>query len=65
MHDGSLPTLQSVIDFYVAGGNSNPNLDKEMKPLDFLSFSERADLLAFLISLTGKMPPDVGPPQPQ
>lgn len=47
MHDGSLKTLKDVIDYYVAGGNSNPHLDKEMKSLDFLSFQERKDLLAF------------------
>ena len=33
-----------------------------MKALDFLTFPERADLLAFLESLTGEMPPNVGPP---
>ncbi len=63
MHDGSLKTLQDVVDFYVGGGSSNPWLDEEMKALDFLTFPERADLLAFLESLTGEMPPDVGPPE--
>lgn len=62
MHDGSLKTLQDVIDFYVGGGSSNLWLDEEMKALDFLTFPERADLLAFLESLTGEMPPEVGPP---
>ena len=63
MHDGSLQKLEDVIDFYVGGGNSNPYLDKEMKALDFLTFPERADLLAFLQSLTGETPPEVGPPK--
>ncbi len=63
MHDGSLKTLQDVIDFYVGGGSSNPWLDEEMKALDFLTFPERADLLAFLESLTGEMPPNVGAPE--
>ncbi len=63
MHDGSLKTLKDVIDFYVGGGNSNPNLDKEMKPLDFLRFQDRKDLLAFLESLTGEVPPNVSPPE--
>lgn len=56
MHDGSLKTLKEVIDFYVGGGNSNPHLDKEIKPLTHLSKQERADLEAFLESLTGEAP---------
>jgi cytochrome c peroxidase len=63
MHDGSLKTLKEVVDLYVGGGNSNPHLDKEIRELDFLSGRERADLVAFLESLTGEMPPDVGPPE--
>ena len=62
MHDGSMPDLKAVIDHYIGGGNSNPHLDKEMHSLDFLTRQERADLLAFLKSLTGEMPKDVGPP---
>ncbi len=62
MHDGSLKTLKDVVDFYVGGGNSNPYLDKEIHALDFLTGQERADLVAFLKSLTGEMPPNVGPP---
>jgi cytochrome c peroxidase len=61
MHDGSLKTLRDVVDYYVGGGNSNPHLDRQMKPLT-LSRQERDDLIAFLESLTGEMPPDVGPP---
>ena len=63
MHDGSLVTLKDVMDYYVGGGNTNPYLDKEMRTLDFLTFDERRDILAFLESLTGEMPKDVGPPQ--
>jgi cytochrome c peroxidase len=62
MHDGSLKTLKEVIDFYVGGGNSNPQLDKNIHVLDFLTGQERADLQAFLESLTGEMPPETGPP---
>jgi cytochrome c peroxidase len=61
MHDGSLKTLKDVVDFYVGGGNSNPNRDKEIKSLDHLSKQERADLVAFMESLTGDTPPDLGP----
>jgi cytochrome c peroxidase len=62
MHDGSLKTLKDVVDFYAGGGNSNPYLDKEIKTIK-LSGQDRADLVEFLKSLTGEMPPDVGPPE--
>jgi cytochrome c peroxidase len=62
MHDGSQATLKEVVDHYVGGGTSNPHLDKEIHALDFLTFNERADLKAFLESLTGSLPPNVGPP---
>jgi cytochrome c peroxidase len=61
MHDGSLKTLRNVVDFYAGGGNSNPNLDKEIHPLP-LSAQDRDDLVVFLQSLTGDVPPHVGPP---
>lgn len=62
MHDGSHKNLKEVIDFYIGGGNSNPYRDKEIHPLDFLTGQERADLLEFLMSLTGEIPPNLGPP---
>jgi cytochrome c peroxidase len=62
MHDGSLKTLKDVVDFYAGGGNSNPYLDKEIKTIQ-LSGRDRADLVEFLKSLTGEMPPNVGPPE--
>lgn len=52
MHDGSLETLEAVIEFYDQGGIPNPNLDEEMKPLE-LTDQEKADLLEFLKCLTG------------
>ena len=52
MHDGSLATLQDVIDFYDEGGRKNPYLDPEIRPLR-LTKEEKAELLAFLKSLTG------------
>jgi cytochrome c peroxidase len=63
MSDGSLKDLKQAIDFYIGAGNSNPNLDKEIHVLDFLSGQERADLEAFLRSLTGELPPNVGQPE--
>jgi len=51
-----------VVDHYIGGGNSNPHLDKQIHSLDFLTFDEREDLKAFLESLTGRLPRDLGPP---
>jgi cytochrome c peroxidase len=52
MHDGSLATLEAVVDFYDRGGNPNPNLDHRILPLR-LSVAEREALLAFLRTLSG------------
>ncbi|MBS1799190.1 MAG: c-type cytochrome [Acidobacteria bacterium] len=62
MHDGSLQTLKQVVDFYAGGGNSNLHLDKNIKTIK-LSGQDRADLVEFLESLTGELPPNVGPPE--
>lgn len=58
MHDGSLKTLKDVIDFYVGGGTSNPWRDAKMKELH-LTARDKQDLIAFMESLTGKMPASV------
>lgn len=55
MHDGSQKTLREVVEFYDKGGNPNPYLDSEMKPLH-LTEQATQDLVAFLKSLTS---PDV------
>ena len=52
MHDGSLATLDDVIAFYDRGGNPNPQLDSEIRPLH-LTPSEKTTLIAFLRSLSG------------
>ena len=52
MHDGSLATLEDVVDFYTDGGRPNPFLDDEVRPLR-LTEDEKAALVAFLRSLTG------------
>ncbi len=54
MHDGSIATLQDVIDFYNDGGRRNPNLDEELRPLR-LSNQEKTSLVAFLRSLSGSV----------
>ncbi len=52
MHDGSLATLEDVIDFYDGGGNPNTYQDPQIRPLG-LDEDEKAALVAFLRSLTG------------
>ena len=53
MHDGSLPDLLSVIDLYDRGGVERPSRDPHIRPLG-LTAKERADLIAFLQTLTGE-----------
>ncbi len=54
MHDGSLATLDDVLTFYDRGGNRNPHLDEEIRPIG-LSAAERQALLAFLATLSGDL----------
>jgi cytochrome c peroxidase len=54
MHDGSLRTLEEVIEFYDRAGNPNPRLDAEIRPLR-LTAAEKQALLAFLRSLSGSI----------
>lgn len=52
MHDGSLPTLKAVVEFYDQGGFQHPEQDQRIRPLG-LSDADKADLVAFLEALTG------------
>ena len=52
MHDGSVVTLPEVVDFYDRGGNANPGLDAELRPLK-LTPAEKDSLGAFLNALNG------------
>jgi cytochrome c peroxidase len=52
MHDGSLKTLEDVVEFYSSGGRQNSNIDPELHPINF-SAEEKQQLLAFLGTLTG------------
>ena len=54
MHDGSLPSLEAVVDFYDRGGKSNPHLDPLMQPLR-LTPQEKEALVEFMRSLSGKV----------
>jgi cytochrome c peroxidase len=53
MHDGSIATLEAVLDHYAAGGRAhdNPQKDPRMQKIT-LTEQNRADLLEFLRSLT-------------
>ena len=54
MHDGSISTLEEIIDFYDKGGKNTQKLDPEMHALG-LSSVEKQALVAFLRSLTGRV----------
>jgi cytochrome c peroxidase len=54
MHDGSLRTLEDVVDFYNRGGRANPALDREIRPLG-LARTEKQQLAAFLRALSGEV----------
>jgi hypothetical protein len=49
-----------VIDFYAAGGNANPWLDSKIR-MRHLTTREKADLVAFLKSLSGEVPSEALP----
>jgi len=51
MHDGSVGTLERVVEFYDRGGRANPNLDTAIRPLG-LSAGQRTDLVSFLRALS-------------
>ncbi len=53
MHDGSMATLEAVMDHYDKGGTPNPALDSKMKKLN-LTAQEKADIIAFMKALTGE-----------
>jgi cytochrome c peroxidase len=53
MHDGGLATLEDVIEYYDRGGNQNPYLDSELRPLHLTSDDKR-NLVSFLRSLTAR-----------
>lgn len=59
MSNGSIGTLEEVIDYYDRGGDDHPNksffIRKFMNPIG-LTEEEKSDLLAFLKTLGGKPP---------
>jgi cytochrome c peroxidase len=63
MHDGSLKTLEEVVEHYDKGGIPNPQLDEEIFPLK-LTAQEKADLVTFMREgLSSSEYPDVAPPK--
>lgn len=63
MHNGTVATLAAVIDHYDTGFVHRASLDTQMKPLG-LTAEEKADLLAFLDTLTGAAAPATIPVLP-
>ena len=53
MHDGSIGSLEEVIEYYDRGGNRNPGLDSEVRALH-LSAAEKLSIVAFLRCLSGE-----------
>ncbi len=53
MHDGSLTTLEDVVNFYEQGGRTNPHLDQEIRSVRFTA-DEKKDLVGFLRSLSAR-----------
>jgi len=63
MHDGSESTLEAVVELYNRGGNANPYLSKDIKPLN-LTAQEKADLVEFMKALEGEVVPVALPKLP-
>ena len=56
MHNGSLKTLEDVIDHYDSGGGERPSRSALIKKLS-LTAQEKSDLVAFLKTLTSDLRP--------
>ena len=59
LHTGEFPTLLSVIELKNAGGTTTTFPDRSAKPIEplYLTEQEKEDLIAFLRTLTGELPP--------
>lgn len=51
MHDGSMATLEEVVEHFASGGVADPNKDPLVRPLE-LSQQDKSALVAFLQALT-------------
>ena len=54
MHDGSIATLEDVVDHYDRGGSPDQALSREIRPLN-LSVDDKRALVVFLRSLSGRI----------
>lgn len=57
MHDGSLATLEDVVRHYESGGAGRATQSRDLPRNLMLSDGERADLIAFLETLSSENPP--------
>ncbi len=64
MHDGSLATLEDVIDLYNRGGIDRPSRDDQIHQLN-LPQTDKADLIAFLQTLNSRPEAVSMPPLPR
>jgi cytochrome c peroxidase len=64
MHDGSLDTLEAVVEHYNQGGVDRPSRSDLMKPLG-LTDQEKSDLVAFMNTLTSNLSPTAVPVLPR
>ena len=55
MHDGSLKTLEEVVEWYDKGGHPNPYLSDKIKKLN-LTAQEKEDLVSYMKALQGDLP---------
>jgi cytochrome c peroxidase len=56
MHDGSVATLEEVVEWYDKGGHPNPYLSDKIKPLN-LTADEKGALVEFMKACTSPTPP--------
>ena len=55
MHDGSVATLEEVVEWYDKGGHPNKQLSTKIRPLN-LNDTEEADLVEFMKACTSPTP---------
>ncbi|QDT93613.1 cytochrome-c peroxidase [Gimesia algae] len=56
MHDGSLATLEDVVNWYAQEGYANRNLDYRYKRIEKLTEQDKKDLVEFIKACTGLLP---------
>ena len=64
MHDGSIATLEQVVEHYDRGGVDRPSRSDLIKPLGLTS-QDKSDLVAFLKTLTSDLSPTAIPVLPR